>query len=1829
MTAQYYTSLSVPVTVNTGSATDGTGSGVDATTSILQRESASLAGGICTWSGTWTTVTLSAGNDTTVTSGNCYRYREQLSDHVGNQGTSSNSNIAKVDTSAPSTPGLTFSGLSANAYWNSGSSTFYFRASAGGTFTVTALSTDSESAIGSYTFGTLNSNGGTNWGGSQTGDHFDYTFGASTTAPTTSRTVNSTNGAGTNSANATYSIAADATGPAVPTPTVTAQYYTSLSVPVSLGAATDTGGSGVNAGSITVQRDTIGLAAGNCGAFTSSWSTVTLSAGNDTTVTSGNCYRYREIAADNVGNSTTSGISNTAKVDTSAPSTPGLTFSGLSANAYWNSGSSTFYFRASAGGTFTVTALSTDSESAIGSYTFGTLNSNGGSNWGGSQTGDHFDYTFGASTTAPTTSRTVNSTNGAGTNSANATYSIAADATGPAVPTPTVTAQYYTSLSVPVSLGAATDTGGSGVNAGSITVQRDTIGLAAGDCGAFTSSWSTVTLSAGNDTTVTSGNCYRYREIAADNVGNSTTSGISNTAKVDNAGPTNSLSLTSGSPAGASYKSGATIYYRGAAAGSFKLTNAVTDGVSGPASSATAALGGTSTGWTHTPSTVSTPAGGPYDSNTFSWSAGTGSSPTEVVTGADAAGNTTAAGTLTFTDDSVAPSVTPPSVTAGYYTSLSIPVTKNGGTDGGSNVDATTSILQRDDIALTNGSCGSFTGSWSTVTLSGGNDTGVTNGNCYRYRELLSDNVGNQGASVASNTVKVDTSAPSAPSLAFSGLSANAYYNGSGTLYIRPSAGGTFRVTGSSTDAQSGIGSYTFGTLNSNGGSNFGGSQTGDHYDYTFGASTTAPSTARTVSATNGAGTASSDTTYSIAADTTAPSMTAPSVTAGYYTSLSVPVTKNGGTDGGSDVDNTTSVLQRDDITLTNGNCGSFAGSWSAVTLVGGNDTTVLSGHCYRYRELLSDHVGNQGTSGASGVARVDTQGPGNSLSTSSVSPAGSVYKSGATIFYRGSAAGSFKLTNAVTDGESGPASSATGALGGTSTGWSHSASTVSSPAGGPYESNAFNWNSGTTSSPTEVVTGADSAGNTTASSTLTLTNDSSAPTGGALTVNNVAATPIGPVSYDTDGSFPIDVRTDYTEPGGESGLAASTLVRTSASFSSADTCGSFGSPVTVVGSPSQSGLTTGCYMYTLTGTDNVGNTVSISTVVKVDTNNPSVSLTDPGTPLAGTVSLDASASDASTNVQQVVFERAPAGGSTWTTIGSDSSSPYSTSWSTGGVTDGLYDVRAVATDTAGNTNTSLVASRRVDNTAPNTTIDSGPADPSNDTTPDFSFSSSETGSTFQCRVDGGSWSSCTSPETISPALGEGSHTFDVRATDTAGNTDASPATSTWTIDTTAPNTTIDSSPASPSGNTTPTFTFSSSETGSTFECRLDGGTWDPCTSPDTLSPALAEGGHTFDVRATDPAGNTDGSPASHTWIIDVGPPNTTIDASPGSPSNDTTPTFTFSSSELGSTFECQLDGGGWSTCTSPLTVAPALGEGTHTFDVRATDVADNTDASPASYTWTVDLTAPNTTIDSGPANPSNDATPSFAFSATEPGSTFECRVDGGSWSACSSPDTLAALGAGSHTFDVRATDPAGNTDGTPASRTWTVDLTAPNTTINSNPADPSNNTTPDFTFSSSETGSTFECRVDGSSWTTCTSPETISPALSAGSHTFDVRATDQAGNTDGTPASYTWTVDLTAPNTTISSHPGDPSNDTTPAFSFSSSEGGSTFECRIDGGSWSACSSPDTISPALAAGSHTYDVRATDQAGNTDGTPGELHLDRRPDRAQHDHQLASVRSVE
>lgn len=226
------------------------------------------------------------------------------------------------------------------------------------------------------------------------------------------------------------------------------------------------------------------------------------------------------------------------------------------------------------------------------------------------------------------------------------------------------------------------------------------------------------------------------------------------TVTVDATPPTNSITLSNVS--GGAFLNGSTIYYAGAAAGSLTLRNAVADAGSGPASSQTAALTGTTTGWTHTPSTVSTPAGGPYVSGAFSWTAGTTSAPGEVVTGRDIAGNT-ATSSFTFVNDSTAPSAGSISYLDGYQPGLSVPVTFAAGTDGGSGL--ATRQLQRSYALLTNGVCGTFN-SFTNIGVDNPTsvytDSAVSNSTCYKYRFVVTDNVGNQTIATSASVSKVD-----------------------------------------------------------------------------------------------------------------------------------------------------------------------------------------------------------------------------------------------------------------------------------------------------------------------------------------------------------------------------------------------------------------------------------------------------------------------------------------------------------------------------------------------------------------------------------------------------------------------------------------------------------------------------------------------------------------------------------------------------------------------------------------------------------------------------------------------------------------------------------------------------------------------------------------------------------------------------------------------------------------------------------------------------------------------------------------------------------------
>ncbi len=361
------------------------------------------------------------------------------------------------------------------------------------------------------------------------------------------------------------------------------------------------------------------------------------------------------------------------------------------------------------------------------------------------------------------------------------------------------------------------------------------------------------------------------------------------------------------------------------------------------------------------------------------------------------------------------------------------------------------------------------------------------------------------------------------------------------------------------------------------------------------------------------------------------------------------------------------------------------------------------------------------------------------------------------------------------------------------------------------------------------------------------------------------------------------------------------------------------------------------------------------------------------------------------------------------------------------GLRKGKHSFRVRSVDGGGNTDpTPAMRAWQVDTKAPATEVTEAPDEFSRDSR--FEFSSSEKHSTFECKLDDGDYAQCSSPKSY-PGLDDGAHHFRVRAVDRAGNPDPSPVSRKWTVDTSPPETNIDSGPPHVSHKGGGTFAISS-EAGATFECRLDKDAWGACGQISGLS----DGKHVMRARAKDRAGNVDPSPASWSWRIDL-PPETSITAGPTGPTSSTAATFRFSSPDTAATFQCRLDGRDWASCASGKTYT-GLPQGSHTFRVRAKDSAGTPDPSPSQRTWKVDTVSPNTTITSASTGPKSAT---FLFSASESGSTFDCRLDGGAWHACASPVSYKGLKKGQHTFRVRAIDKAGNRDATPAVRTVTV----------------------------------------------------------------------------------------------------------------------------------------------------------------------------------------------
>lgn len=445
----------------------------------------------------------------------------------------------------------------------------------------------------------------------------------------------------------------------------------------------------------------------------------------------------------------------------------------------------------------------------------------------------------------------------------------------------------------------------------------------------------------------------------------------------------------------------------------------------------------------------------------------------------------------------------------------------------------------------------------------------------------------------------------------------------------------------------------------------------------------------------------------------------------------------------------------------------------------------------------------------------------------------------------------------------------------------------------------------------------------------------------------------------------------------------------------------------------------------------------------------------------------------------------------------------------------------------------------------PVTTISAGPTAETAARSALFTFFANED-ATFECSLDGAVFADCVSPVFYEDLL-PGTHEFQVRARDAEGNVEPTPATRAWTI-TGPPVVTLVVAPAAEDPSTTATFAFTANEPVIRFECSLDLGPFTTCVSPVDFAN-LAIGEHYLRVRAVDLDGVTSGEQewAEHEWAVvpgpDATPPTTVINTGPANPSTVGTASFTFAGTDnvtapAGLIFECRLDSqneADFVECVSPhgypnLDLPANLEPGPHVFEVRAIDQEDNVDLTPASYAWTVagTPTAPQTTIASAPDLATTATTATFTFTSSQPGSTFECSLDGAAFAACTSPRTVTNLAVGDHTFEVRAINGGGAGDQSPAVFEWTVepppDTTAPQTSIGSTPPATTTSPTAGFTFTANEPGSTFECSLDAAAFGPCVSPVNYA-GLVAGNHQFRVRGIDVAGNVDATPATYSWTV--------------------------------------------------------------------------------------------------------
>jgi hypothetical protein len=706
--------------------------------------------------------------------------------------------------------------------------------------------------------------------------------------------------------------------------------------------------------------------------------------------------------------------------------------------------------------------------------------------------------------------------------------------------------------------------------------------------------------------------------------------------------------------------------------------------------------------------------------------------------------------------------------------------------------------------------------------------------------------------------------------------------------------------------------------------------------------------------------------------------------------------------------------------------------------------------------------------------------------------------------------------------------------------------------------------------------------------------------------------------------------------------------------------------------------LDDGTYTAKATQSDQAGNIGSSATrTFTVDTASPTVTLKQPPSPSKDTTpSFTGTASDIEP-ITVHIYKGSKAEG---TLLSSAEAPGDGGDWSSGNaspaLSSGEYTAIASQPSSLGNpAGKSDPVTFEVDTASPTVTLNPVQS-PSNDTTPSFTgFASDKTQVTVQIfkgtSTEGTAVSSATAQGTgaewssgeASPPLSNGQYTAVATQPSSLGNPAGQSDAITFEVNTSPPTVTLNQ-PKSPSNNTAPSFTGTASDIepvtvriyvgpqaeGTEVSKAAATGTGSGWSSGQA-SPALTSGQYTAIAEQPSSLGNAAGKSSSVTFIVDTSSPTVTI-TQPATPSNNTAPSFKGTATATtpvvvhiyeGTTAEgtevskatATGTGSGWSTGNA----SPSLATGEHTYTAVATQESPlgNPAGRSSAVTFVVDTSAPTVTLGSVPVR-SNDTTPSFQGTASDSEpvtirvykgskaegtavSTLTAEVTGGSWEA----NTVTPLANGEYTARATQKSSLGNPEGASNAVTFAINTSSPDVTL-AQPASPSNNTTPSFSGSASDTEpvtirlykgakaegtilSTLKAVVVAGSWQSA-----ATSALSNGQYTAIASQPSSFGNPEGISKAVTFIVDTSPPTVTLKQPPS-PSKDTTPSFTGTASdiepitvhvykgskaEGTqvSSAKAAADGAGWSSADS----SPALSSGQYTAVASQPSSLGNPEG---------------------------